>query len=331
MIPLAAADVREILGDRVYTPANLEKQGALAHFQPDAVLITEDGELRDRRRRFNEQVLEPGHPHHSLAARFAAVVEEEIGTLPHDGVMTWADFHPVHWRIVRRLVLGDAARDDERLTALLNTLRADANWFYLRRRRTRLLEDFRRRLGAHLRRAEPGSLAEIVAATPSELGVRPAGQVPHWLFAFDAAGIAAYRALALAEGHTDDLRAVMEESLRLWPTTLVILRDTTRATQWRGQTVPENTIVAIYSPYANRDPHAIDRPDAFVPGRQGWAGVPFSAGFAACPARDVVLQTAELVMGAVLRTRRLEASIELAEPLPGTIDHFALRYAVHPL
>jgi cytochrome P450 len=82
--------------------------------------------------------------------------------------------------------------------------------------------------------------------------------VPHWLFAFDAAGIAAYRTLALLATHpgatdlarrelagTDPalpyLRACVLEAVRLWPTTLVVLRDGTDATEWDGETLPPGT------------------------------------------------------------------------------------------
>ncbi|MET9340497.1 cytochrome P450 [Nonomuraea sp. NPDC003804] len=332
LIPLAAADVRRVLEDHAFTPANLEKRAALGHFQPHGVLITLDPGLRERRRRLNEQILEPGRPRHSLAGPFTAVIEEEVAALPSEGELTWPVFTAAHGRIARRLVLGDGARGDERLTLLLNRLRADANWFYLRRRHRQARAAFQRRLDVHLRRAEPGSLAPLLMAAHADPDVHAEGQAPHWLFAFDAAGIAAYRALALVAAHpgTEDLRAAVEESVRLWPTTLAVLRDTTEPIEWRGEILPEGTMVAIFSPYANRDPHAIDDPDAFVPGRTGWTGIPFSAGFARCPGRDLVLFTAETVLAALLRTRRVRPVTALPTPLPGTLDHFRLRFAVRP-
>ena len=97
---------------------------------------------------------------------------------------------------VRRVVLGDGARDDHELTDLLTRLRRSANWSYLTPTRRRLGERFDRRSGSYIDRAEAGSLAGLVAKRGGHGAVAPQ-QVPQWLFAFDPAGIAAIRTLAL--------------------------------------------------------------------------------------------------------------------------------------
>src|SRR2546430_1420735 len=76
--------------------------------------------------------------------------------------VTWDDFTAMWWRIVRRVVLGDEARDDVELTAMLSLLRAEANWAYGRPKRTLSLRRFETRLNEHLARAEKGSLAELL-------------------------------------------------------------------------------------------------------------------------------------------------------------------------
>ncbi|MEW9550894.1 cytochrome P450 [Nonomuraea sp. NPDC050783] len=331
VLPLAAADVRRVLEDRAFTPANAEKRGALAHFQPDGVLITREPGLRERRRELNERVLCPG------AGAFDHVAEEESALLPRAGTLTWPQWHAAHGRIARRVVLGDAARDDVRLTALLDRLRRDANWSSLRGHRTDVRDAFRRRLAAHLERAEPGSLAARLAAARATPEVHAEGQVPHWLFAFDAAGIAGYRALALlASFHGDGLprdggfpRASVLESLRLWPTTPAILRDVAGPNPWD---LPEGTLVVIYAPYVNRaEPGDAYRPELWLGGGDAWAGVPFSAGFAACPARELVLSTTSALLRAFLRERSAVPSLTLEDPLPATFDHIRLRFAVKPV
>ncbi|WP_336206428.1 cytochrome P450 [Nonomuraea sp. LPB2021202275-12-8] len=324
VLPLASQDVRRVLDEASFTPANREKRGALGHFQPDAVLVTSDPELRDRRRALHEHVL------HSGTASFERVIREEAATLPHEGVLTWKAFHAAHWRVARRIVLGDAARDDVTLTRLLDRLRGDANWFYLRGRRTDVRNAFQRRLARHLRRAEPGSLAAVLAGTHAAPDVHPEGQVPHWLFAYDAAAMAAYRALALLATHPGPLdaahlRAAVLESVRLWPTTLAILRDTTVPTEWD---VPEGTVVAIYSPYVNRaESGDTYRPELWL-GGDTWAGVPFSGGFARCPGEDLVLFTAATLLETFLREREVFPSVRLEGALPASLDHFRLRFAV---
>ena len=137
------------------------------------------------------------------------------------------------------MTLGDAARDDTALTDALARLRALGNWAMFAPRRPALTADFLGRLRTRLERAEPGSLAAVAAGVPAGPHTAPLEQVPQWLFAFDAAGMASFRALALLVAHPDGLdaaradiagagaartplpalRAALLEAVRLWPTT----------------------------------------------------------------------------------------------------------------
>ncbi|MFV2121972.1 cytochrome P450 [Streptomyces sp. Act-28] len=210
-------------------------------------------------------------------------------------------------------------------------------------------------------RAEPGSLAAALTASPVEPELDPVGQVPHWLFAFDAAGIAAFRTLALLATHPaqdarvrDEVavadpaephllpytRACVLESVRLWPTAPFLLREAVRDTDWDGGTLPAGTGFLIYAPLFHRDgalPHA----DRFAPGTwldgtaRDTAGLfPFSAGPGACPGEDLVLFLTSTLLAALLerhvhlpdRPGRLRPD----RPLPRTLDHFGLRFAVVP-
>ncbi|MBF8193259.1 cytochrome P450 [Nonomuraea sp. K274] len=336
VLPLASKDVLAVLEDRAFTPAGREKRAALAHFQPDGVLITAERELRDRRRALNEHVCSGFS---RLSRSIEGAIEEETAALPRHGVLTWPRFHAAHRRIVRRVVLGDGARDDVTLTRQLDRLRHDANWSWLRGRRTDVRNAFLRRLARHLARAEPGSLASLLAAAQAageaRADVHPEGQVPHWLFAFDAGAIATYRALALlaTRDHAtrprawdhEGLRAAVLESVRLWPTTQAILRDVAGPVGWD---VPQGTIVIIYSAYVNRaEPGDSYRPELWQSGGT-WAGVPFSAGFARCPGEDMVLFTSATLLHAFLRERSVRPSARLEDPLPSSLDHFRLRFAV---
>jgi hypothetical protein len=87
--------------------------------------------------------------------------------------------------MVRRIVLGDAAREDHQLTDLLRALRKDASWAYLKPKGTGLGERFLHRPEGHLSRAAPGSLAALVASEPATAGTDPGQQMPQWLFTFD--------------------------------------------------------------------------------------------------------------------------------------------------
>jgi hypothetical protein len=46
-------------------------------------------------------------------------------------------FAETWFRVVRRVVFGDAARDDQEMRKLINDLRYDANWAFLKRKRDR--------------------------------------------------------------------------------------------------------------------------------------------------------------------------------------------------
>ncbi|URN17111.1 MULTISPECIES: cytochrome P450 [Streptomyces] len=366
-VVLRAADAVRVLEGTPdpYSPATREKRAALEQFQPHGVLISRGAE-RTGRRALNEAALETGSQIHSLAPRMVRVVREETGLLLRSvasdtGELTWDDFAAAWDRAVRRVVLGDGARDDTALTAMLGRLRAAANWSVAAPRRTGLRERFEERLRAHVGRAEAGSLAAALAAVPAGPGLDPAGQVPHWLFAFDAAGIAAYRTLALLATHPAQearvrdeasaadptephlmpyTRACVLESVRLWPTTPFLLRESVRETDWGGVTLPAGTEFLIYAPFFHRDaalPHA-DRlaPDTWLEGtaRETPGLFPFSAGPGACPGEDLVLFLTSTLLAALL-----ERHVHLPErpgrlrpdrPLPRTLDHFGLRFAVVP-
>lgn len=364
-VVLTPADVHRVLAQspEPFALASPEKRAALDHFQPDGVLVSR-GSVRQPRRRFNETVLDTGQPvHRQIGADITAKVREEMAGLmasaTRTGTLTWYGYTDAFWRLVRRIVLGDAARDDRRLTRLLNLLRADANWAYLRPRRTRVRERFAAALHTRLRAAEPGSLAAVLAGTPATAQIRPEGQVPQWLFAFDAAGIAAFRTLALLATHAakaarvrDELagrdlsraqhlpylRACVLEVLRLWPTTPAILRESTTETSWDGAILPADSTLLILTPFFHRDRQTVADADRFLPER--WlepstmddaAVVPFSAGPGACPGRDLVLFVTSTLLAMLCQQyelRLLKPSLDPGRPLPGTLDHTAIRFAV---
>jgi hypothetical protein len=128
---LAADDVHRLLAEtpEPFAAASGLKIGALTHFQPHAVLVT-NPPLRSGRRELNEHALDSHLPVHRHGHRFVDVVRQELDGL-HATTLGWNEFRDVWSRVVRRIVLGDAARDDVELTGQLDRLRADANWAQL--------------------------------------------------------------------------------------------------------------------------------------------------------------------------------------------------------
>lgn len=356
---LDPSDARRLLEETPdpFSPAAKEKQAALAQFQPHGVLISDRAERPARRWR-NEAALRTYDPQTLEVDRFQDVVRQETSALLSEREaapgrsLGWQDFDPSWWRSVRRLVLGEAARDDQALIKDLYRLRRAANWSRLAPRRHVLTESFTHRVRAYVQLAEPGSLAFQAAE------VNAADQVPHWLFAYDAAGVTAMRALALLSVHPqvtaevraeiaarpadpfrwDLLRAAVLETVRLWPTTPLILRESVRTTSWGdGSHLPAGSLFALYTPYLHRGSPAGPAGDRFSPdlwsrGATTHAPLyPFSAGPASCPGRDVVLLTVTSWLAAVLdrhRPRLVRPHLRPDEPLPATLNHFGLRFTL---
>lgn len=347
-----------------FATASSEKRAALSHFQPRGVLISHGYERADRRR-FNEQVLDTGQTLHRLADRFASVVEEEadllLGAVRHRGLLVWDDFALTWFRVVRRVVFGDAARNDWELTAMIDELRSQANWAFMAPKRRQLRNQFYDRLTAHLARAEPNSLAGVMAATHTTPVTEPPQQVPQWLFAFDPAGMTTFRALALLASHPQHaeqareeirsrydsaqpdlpyLRACVLESLRLWPTTPMVLRQSTVETEWETGIMPAKTGVMIFTPFFHRDDQRLPYANSLAPElwlrhrtNQDWPLIPFSGGPAMCPGRNLVLLVSSIMLAALLDGRQIRLQppnrLDPRRPLPGSLNNYSLRFELN--
>lgn len=347
-----------------FSPASSEKRGALAHFEPRNVLVS-TGVERTARRALQEQALDTSSPVHRFANTFLPVIREEaeamLRTAEGKGALDWDIFNPAWQRAVRRITFGDAARDDTDLTDMLTRLRKDANWSGLKPKRRQVREEFLRRVQERIHAAEAGSLASVMRGRDGKDPGAPRDQVPQWLFAFETSGIAAFRALALLSTHPNEallarkeitndtsggrrlsfLRAAVLESVRLWPTTPMILRQTTRATTWDPGTMPANCGVLIYVPYFHRDTRRLPLADRFDPAlwlrgddQEDWGVVPFSAGPASCPGRHLVLLCTSVLLARLLQdtefTLQDAGRLSPDRPLPGTLNNFSLRFTPVP-
>ncbi|GAA1128222.1 cytochrome P450 [Citricoccus alkalitolerans] len=350
-------DVHRVLNGspEPFSPAMLEKRGALNHFEPGNALVSSPRQ-RLSRRPFNEQVLETERPVHSHAEQMGAIITEEVeallGHADFTGTLDWDGFAVMWGRMVRRIVLGEGARDDHQVTDDLRRLRERGNFSYLVPQNRRLRDRFLGRLQEYVDHAEPGSLAEMVARTEASAEAEPVQQMPQWLFAFDAEAWATFRALSLLVSHPGaveraraempqapdlpSLRTTVLESLRLWPTTPLILRDTTAETRWRNGVLPAGTAVVIFAPFFHRDDATLPEAHRFSPdlwmrdrGDGDWPLVPFSGGPGMCPGRNVVLLTSSLVLAELVGQRDLVAEQPLdTAVLPGTLNPFTSTFTV---
>lgn len=365
-VVLDPEDVHRILAEspEPFATETPEKRAALAHFEPKMALISHGAERADRRR-YNEQVLEAHRPIHHLADQFVEVVQSEAAQLRSDlrrrqrNVLTWADFSMAWFRIVRRVIFGNAAREDNELSFMMAKLRYTANWAFMVPQRRGLRERLLTRIRSYLANADESSLAGFMANVPATGKTAPEQQVPQWLFAFDPARMTTFRSLALLTSHPEQasaareetknhdesrphempyLRATVLESLRLWPTSPLILRETTRPTTWRNGMMAADTGLVIFAPFFHRDNERLPFADRFYPElwmngepeRPTRALIPFSEGPAVCPGRHLVLLLTTAMLADMLSHNQLRlknaARLSHGKPLPGTLNHFGLRF-----
>ena len=372
LLALATGDVRRVLegSPEPFAPDPDAKRRGMAHFQPDALTISRGDQWRNRRR-FAESVLDTGEPLHRLAPRFVEVVRAEVDALigaddARAGNLEWDDYQRAGWRTTRRIVLGDRARDDERVTELLAALMDEAN--KLPDERSEHLEPYLAKVRAYLDAAEVGSLVGLVGEAPSDEQTRVERQITHWLFAMgDTLFANAFRALALIASHPEQrskieseletdgsvlddaervaslayLEASLQETMRLWPTTALLSRETLQPTEWNAAEVPAGTQILISNTFNHRDPERHEgadrfRPEAWTEGdrAEDWSLNHFSHGPQGCPGAGLALFVGKAMLAGLLEKRRvrlLEPELDPGSPLPLMLDFFQLRFSLESL
>jgi cytochrome P450 len=300
---------------------------------------------------------------HPFAERFLAVVADEVARLRIGPDLEWDAFESLWDHITLRVVFGDRARGDQELTGLLAKLMEEGNRL-VGLKTTDDYYEFYGRIERYLADPEEGSLVSLVRDAPQTDRTRVAHQVPHWMFATrDTLGANTYRALAAVAGDqslcarvreeisgadlSDPdavdgmqlLEGVLHEAMRLWPTTPLLARETTRELELGGAQLDEGTQVMMLNIFNHRRPEGISDADRLVPER--WAGdTPteyrfnhLSNGTQDCPGGPLVLLLGKAVMARMLD----EYSLKLVEPSlpaggdqPVMLDFFSIRFDVEP-
>ncbi len=334
------------------------KRSGMRHFQPEALTISREPDWSGRRR-FAEAVLDTGRPLHRQADRFAVVAGEEASGLPEEiDAAAWG--RAVH-RVTRRIVFGDRAAGDDELSTLLGELMDKAN--PPGGGDDELLARFDERLARRVADAAPGSLAGLIGRVPGTDVDHPAGQVTHWLFALgDTLAANALRALAVLAAYGPEreraeaelagadlatgagvaelgyLRACLQETMRLWPTSPVLMRVTVRDTDWNGIRIPAGTRMIIVNTFNHRDRESNEWAERFEPERwltgtaaEDWIFNHFSHGPQGCPGAGIALEVGVAMLATLLRDRAastLAGGIDPDQPPPHSLDVFALKLAL---
>jgi cytochrome P450 len=353
--------IRQVLdqsGELYASDAGAKAKG-MSHFQPDALTLSRGEDWRNRRA-FTEAVLATSQRVHPFAGRFLAVIKDEVGQMRLDSTLEWEHWEQLFDRITLRIIFGDEARSDRRLTELLEKLMQRSN---------RLVglghgDDYYEFYGAlerRLRDAGPDSLLARVQEAPQDERTRVVQQIPHWMFAMrDTLAANAYRALAvitsdpevegrvrqelgsadLADPDSIDgmryLEGCLQEAMRLWPTTPLLARETTCPTSLGEEQLDPGTQVMLLNVFNHRDPDHVDAGDRLRPERwQNEAGDyrfnHLSNGSQDCPGGPLVLLLGKAVIASAMTEYSLgleHPTLVPEEPLPHMLDFFALRFAV---
>ena len=360
VLVLGEAGIRRVLGESPdpFASDPEPKRSGMAHFQPDALTISREPAWQPRRA-FAEAVLDTGKPLHRLADRFAAVSVEEATRL--SGELDWDAFNAAVRTVTRRVVLGDEAAGDAELSELLGELMDKSN--PPGKGDDDLYARFLHKLREHVSAAREGSLAGLAADAPAP-GGDLAGQLTHWLFALgDTLAINAFRCLAVLAAQTQVrgrvlreldgvaletgqgiaslslLGGCLEEAMRLWPTTPMLSRETTRELDWDGVTVPAGTQFLIVNAFNHRDPALANAdlfaPDEWVTGEaaKSWQFNHFSHGPQGCPGTGLATLVGKAMIAAILREHDVAyrgPSLEAGKPLPHSLDFFSLKVTLSP-
>jgi cytochrome P450 len=356
----AIKDVLDQSADAYASDSGAKAKG-MSHFQPDALTLSRGDEWRDRRA-FNEAVLATPERVHPFAGHFLSVVAEEVERLGLGSALKWDEWERLFDRITLRVIFGDQAREDQELTGQLEKLMGEAN------RLVGLSENdayYDLYAGIERQLREPGrdSLLARMSEAPHTDTTRVAQQVPHWMFAMrDTLGANAYRALAaivsdqaveqrvrteldgadLADaGAVDGLRYLegcLQEAMRLWPTTPLLARETTRETTLAGEKLEEGTQVMVLNVFNHRDPDHVEDADRLKPERWADDGRDYrfnhlSNGTQDCPGGALVLLLGKAVLAQMLDRHSLtlqRPKLGSAGALPASFDFYDACFSVTP-
>lgn len=341
------------------------KRRGMSRFQPGAVTISRGDTWVDRRR-FNSGVLATGDAVHPLAGQFLQIVRDECESMCQVAPrhQSWKHFARLFERLTLQIIFGRTAVDDVYLTRTLTRLMRNANRARFLPPRRRLLAEYQHAIAGYLRWPQPGSLAALCHQFPATEGTRIESQLTHWIFAMhETLATNTVRALALIAAHPDVyqrlqpelnsadlsqpatldaqsyLGGCLQEAMRLWPTTPLLVRETTTADRLGGETIPARSQVLILNSFNHRDRQLHDAADKFAPER--WQHTPvsyrfnhLSNGTQHCAGKDLALFLGKAVLASLLQQRRytlLKPHLDSSRRLPHAMNYFRTRFACQPV
>lgn len=360
-----AGAIRHILDHSpgIYAETKGKRRG-MSHFQPNALTISRGDEWTDRRR-FNTAVLhcEPGG--HPFAEHFLTLIRGEIArvTSSNTRLQDWNDFSSLFEAIAMGIIFGKTA-EHAGLAKTLQKMMQEANNVILAGRKSKYFDAFYLKIREDIAAAPDHSLAYLCRQTSSTGTTRVENQLPHWMFAMgDTLAINTVGALALICAHPDAearvrdemarhppvsaaniqrlkyLEGCVQEAMRLWPSTLMLMREALVEDRVGETVIPAGMQVLIHNGFNHRDAKTHSFADRFQP--EIWIERPvdyhfnhLSNGAQSCAGKDLALFIAKAVLATLLSANRFdlrEPPIEAGSGLPYAFDHFSFQCVRTPV
>lgn len=339
----------------VYGPPAAKCRG-MAHFQPAAVTVSTGLDWQSRRA-FNVAALGDPYADMELAAMVHAVCAEEGAALGAKAELRWADFAHTSQSIMLRVIFGRADEDHRTAHEMLRALMSRANWLIVPPS-VRRLKAYQARLQRLIASAARGTLAFRARTLPEAAGIPIADQVTHWMFAMSdtlCENVARAAGVIHAIPHTRDLarqevqsvnlgnptapgllkyiRACLEETMRLWPSTPFIVREALHADTICGQRITPGAQLVIPNVLNHLDPRAVARALEWYPERWLEHSPPsnfchLSGGAQSCAGAEIARYVGTQVLAELLNRgefRTHNPRIVSAQRLPASYNPFAIR------
>lgn len=357
LLVLDETGIRHVLDNSplIYADSRLKRMG-MSHFQPNALTISR-GEAWQDRRAFNEGVLYGGPGGHQFLEQFHAIIRNEIAGRRYTAAtqLTWSEMDDLFQKIMLQIIFGTAARDDTVLWSLLKKMLKESNRVFALKKSSSY-DAFYARIQKYLRTPEENSLVWLCTRVPSSETTHVENQIPHWMFAMnETLAINTARALALITAHPEAetrvraeiggdppsargvhsmkyLEGCIQEAMRLWPTTPLLVREMVQADTLGGEAIPSGTQVLILSSFNHRDRQTHPFADTFTPeiwldGKVDYLFNHFSNGTQVCAAKDLALFIGKAVIATLLQEHRYilkQPTLNSAGPLPHKYNYFKL-------
>lgn len=350
LLVLNHADAARVLQESplVYGPTDGKVSG-MSHFQPDSVTVSTGAAWRVRRA-YNDAALALDHH----ADPFARLIAEAVRAACADAGdnLRWRHLDDLFARITLQIVFGKGVKDNATLIALRKMMR-QANRF-LTFRKSRHYDAFDAAIRNALRYPAPNSLVSRCPQADA-LIARPQNQAPHWLFAMrDTLAENTARALAaiLADPAVRTqiqqsiqgldltqsasvyaltlLEASVQEAMRLWPSTPLLMRKTLTSAVLGRTVLPAGLQVIVPNNFLHRDTENIPDADRFQPAR--WQSRTdhrynhLSNGPQVCAGKQLALFIAVAVIANLMQNRnwRLQSPRLSPDKAPAAHNHYRL-------